>query len=59
MTYAEFTAYCARYGFTYVETTETGFNELIAIGFTDDDCYSIECDLQAGFTIEESVAALG
>lgn len=58
MTYTDFTALCARYGFTHIETTETGFNELTALGFTLEDCYSIECDLQAGFTLSESLAAL-
>lgn len=56
--YAEHKATCARYGFTHVETTETGFAELRTIGFTPDDIYGIECDLQAGYTIEESTAAL-
>ena len=49
---------CARYGFTCNEVTETGFTELRAIGFTCEDIYSIECDLQAGFTQAESIAAI-
>lgn len=58
MTYNEFAAYCARFGFTQIETTETGFGELLAIGFTPDDIYSIECDLQAGFDQSDSIAAM-
>lgn len=56
--YAEHLTTCARYGFSHAETTETGFAELRAIGFTADDIYCIECDVQAGYTVEESTAAL-
>lgn len=58
MLYPEFRQMVAGYGFTECHVTETGYSELLAIGFTPDDIYSVQCDLAAGFTQEESIAAL-
>ena len=58
MTYQEWQQYMARLGFTHTETTETGYNELRAIGFTPEDIFSIESDMQAGFDIEDAKRAL-
>jgi hypothetical protein len=58
MTYAEFKTKLAFYGFNHCETTESGYAELLAIGFTPDDCVNIESDMQAGFMMQESIAAM-
>ncbi len=58
MIYAEFRHMVARYGFTECHVTETGFGELTQLGFTPDDIYGVQCDIAAGFTQAESLAAL-
>lgn len=58
MTYAEFCQKVAFYGFTECAITETGFNELRAIGFSDDDLYGIHCDMWAGYSQAESVSVI-
>ena len=58
MTYKEWRHKMACWGFTYVETTEAGYRELIALGFTPEDVTSIESDMQAGFSCDEAKAAI-
>lgn len=58
MLYPEFCQMVARYGFTECHVTETGYLELSQLGFTPDDIYSVQCDIAAGFTQSESIAAL-
>ena len=47
--YEDFQRYLAFLGFTYCETTEAGFCELLGVGFTFEDCVDIESDIQAGY----------
>jgi hypothetical protein len=56
--YQKFCAMLARYGFTQCETTRYGFDELRAIGFSIDDIFSIESDMQAGFNKAEAIHAI-
>ncbi len=57
--YRDFQMRMAYLGFTYVLTTDVGYRELRNVGFDPDDIESIEMDMQAGFTIEESINAMG
>lgn len=58
MNYSEFTQRVLSLGFIYVETTEMGFQELLAVGFTADDILDIESDLQCGFELQDSIDAM-
>ena len=55
--YTDFQSILARFGFTETPITEMGFDELIGVGFSLDDCYGIACDISAGFPPDESIAA--
>lgn len=55
MTYDEFTAYLAKYGFTPCPITNEQFDGLKAEGFHDDDFYGLACDVLAGVDFNVAV----
>ncbi len=55
MTYADFQAYMAKYGFPSCPLTEDQFNEAHMLGATDNDMYGIACDVNAGVDFHVAV----
>ena len=49
---------CAFYGFTACPLTDGEIAALVAQGCSTDDCYSIACDVAAGFTLKQATSAL-
>lgn len=49
---------CAFYGFTACPLTDSEITALVAQGRSIEDCYSIACDVAAGFTLEQAASAL-
>lgn len=54
----EIKALFARFGFVASPLCDATLNALFSRGLNADEIYSVGCDVYAGFTIEESLAAL-
>lgn len=55
MTYHEYQAYMAKYGFVPCPLTEDQFNDAHMKGATDDDMFGIGCDVNAGVDFNVAV----
>lgn len=55
MTYAEFQAYMAKYGFVSCPLTEEQFTYCIATGMNVDTLYGVACDVNAGIDFLRAV----
>lgn len=55
MTYEEFQAYTAKYGFPVCPLTREQYAEAIQLGATDNDTYGIACDVNAGVDFHVAV----
>ena len=59
MSYATLTREFGRYGWSYMPVSKELYRELLTtFKLTQDEMYSVGCDLAAGFSLEESIEAM-
>lgn len=56
MTYEEFRAYLARYGFTSCPVSKYEYEACQLLGLTQDQIYGVACDVNAGLTFQRALA---